>query len=98
MVARRRCFRCLPSGNGALFFRCVLWMYQNVALFRKVTDLGYRTFVARNRTLFSVGTRWLWGTDVRQPTYFTARAWYSAPARRHLLFSRSFRCACRWMA
>ena len=68
-------FQVLDQGNGAAIFRLAQWVYANVALFRIVTEAAYH-FVARHRTLFSTVTRWLWGEDVRAPTYFTARTWY----------------------
>ena len=68
-------FQVLAVGNGAAVYRLAQWLYVNVAVFRVVTELAYH-FVARHRMLFSTVTRWLWGGDVRAPTYFTARTWY----------------------
>ena len=68
-------FRVLAEANGAAVYQLARWLYVNVAIFRAVTEAAYH-FVARHRTLFSTATRWLWGEDVRAPTYFTARTWY----------------------
>ena len=51
------------------------WLFRRVGLFRWVTETAYK-FVAEHRMLFSTLTRWLFGKDVRQPTYFTARDWF----------------------
>ncbi|HSH39426.1 MAG TPA: lipase maturation factor family protein [Chthoniobacterales bacterium] len=62
-------FRSLTYGRGPKWLaRC----YERVPGFAPVTDAAY-SLVARNRMAASMGTRLLWGKDVRRPTYFTAR-------------------------
>jgi lipase maturation factor 1 len=43
-------------------------LYNGTPPFARTADAAYR-FVARKRMLFSRLTRWLWGDDVRPPTY-----------------------------
>lgn len=51
--------------------RLLAWAHARVGAFRRAADGAY-DFVARNRTLFSRLTRWLWGADVTRPTYAVA--------------------------
>ncbi|MEO5721995.1 MAG: lipase maturation factor family protein [Chthoniobacterales bacterium] len=48
------------------------WCYEHVPGFAALTEAGYG-MVAHHRMLASAGTRFLWGSDVRRPTYFAAR-------------------------
>ncbi len=48
------------------------WSYEHLPGFALVTETAYH-LVARKRMLASAGTRFLWGNDVRRPTYFAAR-------------------------
>lgn len=48
--------------------RALLWAYQSIALFRWITDAVYR-LVAKQRMFFSLLTRWLWGSDIRPPSF-----------------------------
>jgi len=48
------------------------WCYQHVPGFAAITETAY-AFVARRRRFASFFTRLLWGSDVRPPTYFSAR-------------------------
>ena len=48
------------------------WSLQPGAWFRSLTEAAY-SMVARHRSIASAGTRFLWGEDVRRPTYFAAR-------------------------
>src|SRR6185436_18997047 len=52
--------------------RWPLWLYENIPGLAPSSELGYR-LVAANRTLFSVITRWLWGSRVEQPTHLLVR-------------------------
>lgn len=52
--------------------RWLLWMYQNIPGVEGLTEWSYRR-VARNRTVFSALTRWLWGSHVEPPTYCLTR-------------------------
>lgn len=45
-----------------------LWMYRNVPGFSRMAE-GFYRFVAENRRLFSILTRWLWGDHVEPSTY-----------------------------
>ncbi len=49
--------------------------YDYVPGFAAVTEAAYSA-IARNRYFASTATRWLWGDDVRRPTYFNARRWF----------------------
>ena len=49
-----------------------LWCYEHVPGCAGITEAAYG-LVARNRSVASAGTRFLWGEDVRLPTYFAAR-------------------------
>jgi predicted DCC family thiol-disulfide oxidoreductase YuxK len=51
------------------------WSYNHVPGFAIISDTAYK-FIARNRSLGSTFTRFLWGKDVRPPTYFWARRWF----------------------
>ena len=62
-------FHSLGYSRGGKWLR---WCYDRVPGFAPVTEFGY-SLVARNRYLASKGTRLLWGSDVRRPTYFTTR-------------------------
>ena len=48
--------------------RTLLSLYKDTPAFACLADAAY-SVVARNRMLFSRLTRWLWGADVRPPTY-----------------------------
>jgi lipase maturation factor 1 len=52
--------------------RALVWSYEHVLGFRPVTEAAYRV-IARNRRFASLGTRLLWGNEVRRPTYFQTR-------------------------
>ncbi len=51
------------------------WSYDQVPGFAAITETAY-SLIARNRHLASTATRWLWGDDVRRPTYYNARRWF----------------------
>jgi len=51
--------------------RALQALYRNVPPFARAAEAAYR-LVADHRTVFSRLTRWLWGRDVRTPTYATA--------------------------
>jgi predicted DCC family thiol-disulfide oxidoreductase YuxK len=51
------------------------WSYRHVPGFASISEIAYQ-LIARHRTSGSAITRWLWGSDVRPPTYFTARRWF----------------------
>jgi lipase maturation factor 1 len=55
--------------------RWMIWCYEHVPAFAVITDTAYR-LVARHRMTASFFTRLLWGSDVRQPTYFKSRRWF----------------------
>ncbi|MBA3881640.1 MAG: lipase maturation factor family protein [Chthoniobacterales bacterium] len=55
--------------------RWLPWCYERVHGFAPATETAY-SLVARNRHLASKATRWLWGDDVRRPTYYNARRWF----------------------
>jgi hypothetical protein len=57
-------------GKGAL-----LWAYENVPGVAAVTGAVY-AFIAQRRMLASAATRFLWGDDVRRPSYSAARDWF----------------------
>jgi predicted DCC family thiol-disulfide oxidoreductase YuxK len=48
------------------------WCYARIPGFAAITEAVYR-LVAANRRLASLGTRLLWGNEVRRPTHFTSR-------------------------
>ena len=58
--------------SHASYWGWMLWMYQKIPGFAPITESVYG-FVARNRTIFSVLTRWLWGPVLERPTYFLSR-------------------------
>jgi predicted DCC family thiol-disulfide oxidoreductase YuxK len=49
-----------------------LRVYKNSPAFANLAEWAYR-FVAENRTLFSLLTRWCWGRHVERPDYFLTR-------------------------
>jgi predicted DCC family thiol-disulfide oxidoreductase YuxK len=51
------------------------WSYDHVPGFAGISETAYK-FIARHRGLGSTFTRFLWGKDVRPPTYFWARRWF----------------------
>jgi predicted DCC family thiol-disulfide oxidoreductase YuxK len=51
------------------------WSYDHIPGFAGISETAYK-FIARHRSLGSTFTRWLWGKDVRPPTYFWARRWF----------------------
>jgi predicted DCC family thiol-disulfide oxidoreductase YuxK len=53
----------------------LLTLYRNFPGFAAAADRIYN-FIARRRMLASVGTRLLWGDDVRRPTFSTSRDWF----------------------
>jgi lipase maturation factor 1 len=61
-------FRSLRSIRSG---RVLIWSYEHVPGFAPITETAYRV-IARNRMAASFMTRFLWGNDVRLPTYFTA--------------------------
>ncbi len=58
--------RYAPGGNW------LAWLRDHVPGFGVVSEVAYG-FVARNRQVASLGTRLLWGNDVRRPTYLKTR-------------------------
>jgi lipase maturation factor 1 len=55
--------------------RWLAWSYDHIPGFGPTSELLYNV-VARNRGVASALTRWLWGKDVRPPTYLWARRWF----------------------
>jgi predicted DCC family thiol-disulfide oxidoreductase YuxK len=53
----------------------LVWSYDHVPGFAAISETAYK-FIARHRSLGSTFTRFLWGKDVRPPTYFWARRWF----------------------
>ncbi len=51
------------------------WSYDHVPGFAGISETAYK-LIARHRSLGSTFTRFLWGKDVRPPTYFWARRWF----------------------
>ncbi len=51
------------------------WSYDHVPGFAGISETAYK-FIARHRGLGSTFTRFLWGKNVRPPTYFWARRWF----------------------
>jgi len=51
------------------------WSYDHVPGFAAISEIAYK-IIARHRTFGSAVTRWLWGADVRPPTYFAPRRWF----------------------
>jgi predicted DCC family thiol-disulfide oxidoreductase YuxK len=66
-------FHSLKTVRGG---RWLLWGYEHVPGFAAVTETAYG-LVARNRQAASFFTRLFWGNDVRQPTYFDSRRWFT---------------------
>jgi len=64
-------FRLLAKAGGLR--NIPFWCYRHIPGVAPVTDFGYG-IVARYRTVFSFGTRFLWGNDVRRPQ-FAAGSW-----------------------
>jgi lipase maturation factor 1 len=62
-------FRSLSPSRGG---RTLVWSYEHVPGFAAIVEAAYG-FIARNRRLASFFTRFLWGDDVRPPTYFGSR-------------------------
>ncbi|MFN2474967.1 MAG: lipase maturation factor family protein [Chthoniobacterales bacterium] len=65
-------FRSLESTSSG---KAARWFYEHVRGFAAVTEAAYST-IAQNRSIASAATRWLWGNDVRRPTYYNARRWF----------------------
>src|SRR6266516_2479721 len=80
----------LIEPNGEVFFaaeavyrslryrssrKSLAWSYDHVPGFAGISETAYK-FIARHRSLGSTFTRFLWGKDVRPPTYFWARRWF----------------------
>jgi predicted DCC family thiol-disulfide oxidoreductase YuxK len=68
-------FRALASRPGTNPYRAIKWCYENIVVFRRLTEVIY-AWVARHRGPASTLTRWLWGENVRRPTYSIACRWY----------------------
>jgi len=51
------------------------WSYERVPGIAAVSE-GFYKLIASNRRFASAMTRFLWGNDVRPPTYFAARRWF----------------------
>lgn len=51
--------------------RLLWWAYRRLPGFAGAAEAAYR-LVARNRTTVSTVSRWLWGQDLRRPTYRTS--------------------------
>lgn len=51
------------------------WSYDRIPGFAAISEFAYG-FIARHRGFSSAMTRLLWGSDVRPPTYLTARRWF----------------------
>jgi predicted DCC family thiol-disulfide oxidoreductase YuxK len=55
--------------------RWLAWSYNHLPGFAQVSEFFYR-IIARHRRSGSAVTRFLWGDDVRPPTYFWAQRWF----------------------
>jgi len=55
--------------------RWLAWSYKHVPGFAPVSESFYK-IISLNRGFASAITRFLWGNDVRPPTYFVARRWF----------------------
>jgi predicted DCC family thiol-disulfide oxidoreductase YuxK len=55
--------------------RWLAWSYEHVPGFAPVSECLYK-IIASNRRFASAITRFLWGDDVRPPTYSVARRWF----------------------
>jgi predicted DCC family thiol-disulfide oxidoreductase YuxK len=53
----------------------LFWSYDHLPGFAEASEVGYR-LIARHRKFASTVTRFLWGKDVRRPTYAWARRWF----------------------
>ncbi len=51
------------------------WSYDHAPGFAAISEAGYK-FIAQHRSFGSIFTRFLWGKNVRPPTYFWARRWF----------------------
>ncbi len=65
-------FRSLGASRRFAFGR---WSYEHLPGFAPVTEAAY-AFIAGHRELAHAVTSFLWGEDVRRPTYFAARRWF----------------------
>ena len=65
-------FRSLRSRRSK---KWLAWSYEHVPGFAALSEAFYR-IIAANRRFASRVTSWLWGKDVRPPTYFAARRWF----------------------
>ncbi|MBA3272694.1 MAG: lipase maturation factor family protein [Chthoniobacterales bacterium] len=65
-------FRSLGKASGR---RWMAAAYDRLPGVATVAEAAYAV-IARNRQLASTATRWLWGDDVRRPTYYHARRWF----------------------
>jgi predicted DCC family thiol-disulfide oxidoreductase YuxK len=65
-------YRSLQSRSSK---RWLTWSYNRVPGFATISEFGYR-LIARHRGAASFFTRFLWGKDVRPPSYFWARRWF----------------------
>jgi predicted DCC family thiol-disulfide oxidoreductase YuxK len=66
----------MALAHGTSFWdKLPLEAYRQAPGVAPVADFLYK-IVARNRTAASALTRWLWGNDVRRPTYATAQGWF----------------------
>jgi lipase maturation factor 1 len=62
-------FRSLATNSA---YRLALRLYQGSPQTARISEACYR-FIAGHRTLFSLLTRWLWGSHVERPEYFRVR-------------------------
>ena len=60
------------SLGNSIAGRQLIWSYERVPGFAAATEAAYAV-IARHRQVASFFTRWLWGNDVRPPTYFVTR-------------------------
>jgi len=65
-------FRSLGHQRGREW---MTWAYERIPGFATTTEAAYG-LIARHRRTASFFTRFLWGNDVRQPTYFKSRRWF----------------------
>ncbi len=66
-------FRLLAATSD--FYALLLKAYLAFGPFAWISRVGYG-FVADHRPLFSLATKWLWGKDVRSPTFALASTWF----------------------
>src|SRR6266508_3334153 len=71
-VAAKAVYRSLRYRSSR---KWLAWSYDHVPGFAGISETAYK-FIARHRSLGSTFTRFLWGKDVRPPTYFWARRWF----------------------